>query len=524
MPVLNVREMGNMGVISDIAPWDLPASALTDGMNFRASNGKIITCGGLKDSSGGAMGHVWGLIDQSTDFDQNSLWVLMGNDAVKVFDGTSTRDIDANLTFPGPLTKPERWSSCHIGAMTVMNHPGWFPLYWEDRDGAVEYAEMLPWSPGKLWEDVNYSTHCIRAHKNFLFALGMDEGGDVFHDKVRWSHPAEPNGIPYTWETPDVDPSSIAGYLSLGRGGRIVGGESLRDSFMIYSDEAVNVLDYVGDAFGWRRRTLSGEVGLIGKEALKEINGKHFFISHDDILVSDGNSVESLLHNKLRNRLANTINADARKNSWVAHNQTYSEVWFGIPEEESPFPNIAYVFNYRDGTWALRDLEKPMRHAKFGNQPTTFDYRAWTDYTETDWPKGQASWHLAGNQPFNGTLFGVSDETIYNLDPQLPDEPPTSFIQRTDMPIGGHEANTTITRVYPLIEGSSEVEVRFGSQQYAGGQVRWAGGWKTFRPSVDRKIDIRTTGELHAYEIRAKGTGFFKLTGMDVEFSMAGAR
>ena len=109
MPVLNVREIGNMGVISDIAPWDLPASALTDGMNFRASNGKIITCGGVKDSSGGPMGHVWGLVDQSTDFDQNSLWVLMGNDAVKVFDGTSTRDIDANLTFPGPLTKPERW-------------------------------------------------------------------------------------------------------------------------------------------------------------------------------------------------------------------------------------------------------------------------------------------------------------------------------------------------------------------------------------------------------------------------------
>ena len=236
----------------------------------------------------------------------------MGQNGIKAFDGTSTRDIDERLTWPGTLTDPEKWSSCQIGAMMFMNHPGWFPVYWEDRDGAVEFAEMLDWSPGVKWSDVNYSTHCIRSHKNFLFALGMDEGGDVFHDKVRWSHPAEPNGIPYTWATPDEDPASIAGYVSLGRGGAIVGGHSLRDSFVIYSDEAINILDYVGDAFGWRRRTVSDSAGLIGKEAVKEIKGKHYFISRDDILVFDGNGIQSLLHNKLRSRLARSINNDTR--------------------------------------------------------------------------------------------------------------------------------------------------------------------------------------------------------------------
>ena len=111
-----------------------------------------------------------------------------------------------------------------------------------------------------------------------------------------------------------------------------------------------------------------------------------------------------------------------------------------------------------------------------------------------DWNKGQASWHLAGDQPFNGTLFAVNEGTIYNIDPQLPDEAPVSYVARTDMPIGGHEANTTITRIYPLIEGTSEVEMRFGSQQYAGGPVKWAGGWKTFRPgqgAKDRHPDDR---------------------------------
>jgi hypothetical protein len=77
--------------------------------------------------------------------------------------------------------------------------------------------------------------------------------------------------------------------------------------------------------------------------------------------------------------------------------------------------------------------------------------------------------------------------------------------------------------VYPYVEGTSKLEFRFGSQQHAGGPVAWAGGFREFTPGVDRKIDIRTTGELHAYEVRSKD-GSFRLTGMDIEFSEAGAR
>ena len=99
-----------------------------------------------------------------------------------------------------------------------------------------------------------------------------------------------------------------------------------------------------------------------------------------------------------------------------------------------------------------------------------------------------------------------------------------TLLSRSDLPIGGHEANTTITRIYPLIEGTSPVQIRVGSAQRAGGPVRWAGGFRTFTPGVDRKIDVRTTGETHAYEIKSSGRAFFDMTGMDIEFSPAGGR
>ena len=254
-----------------------------------------------------------------------------------------------------------------------------------------------------------------------------------------------------------------------------------------------------------------------------EVNGIHYFISRDDILSFDGNTVQSLIHNRLKKRIAQSINNETRDRSWAAHNAVYNEIWFAIPEGDAEFPNTAYVFNYRDNTWAIRDLEREFRHGHFGNQPTPFDIRTWDDFGQT-FDEAKASWHLAGSQPFDGQLNAVESDTLQNIDPQIPDEEPVSFISRTDMPIGGHEANTTITRVYPMIEGTNEVEMRFGSQQRAGGEVRWASDWLTFMPGVDRKLDIRTTGELHAFQVRAKGKGFFNLTGFDIEYSLAGGR
>ena len=80
-------------------------------------------------------------------------------------------------------------------------------------------------------------------------------------------HPAEPNGIPFSWRPTIEQADSIAGWVNLGRGGSIMGGESLRDSFVIYSEQAINVIDFTGDALGWRRRAISSAAGLVGKEA-----------------------------------------------------------------------------------------------------------------------------------------------------------------------------------------------------------------------------------------------------------------
>ena len=302
-----------------------------------------------------------------------------------------------------------------------------------------------------------------------------------------------------------------------------MGGESLRDSFVIYSEDAINVMDYVGDALGWRRRTVSSSADLVGKEAVVEVKGIQYFISRSDIMMFDGNSMQSLLHNRLRTRLAASINSDTRHRSWAAHNQTFNEIWFAVPEALAEFPTAAIVYNYRDNTLAIRDLEKEIKHGQFGDEPSDTGNLTWDTMTN-EWDADRGSWGMAGERPFKGALLGVTGTQMVDVDPgfseSADDTRTPTVITRQDLPIGGHEANTTITRIYPLVEGTAPLEIRVGSAQRAGGPIRWAGDFRTFTPAWIARLTLGPQAR-HAYEIRSKGRAFFDLTGMDIEFSPA---
>lgn len=628
MPILNIREMGSAGVISDVAPWELPPNAFSDGINFRLASGSLQSAGGIDPvsiPSPDRLGH----IAQSTDLAGDSSWVVAGRSSVSLlrsygYDYLAGKDVSNS--------DATKWSSCQVGSVFFLNHPDLYPMYWIDEPGEDStILESLPWHIGsdedgniliETWEDQKWQCNILRAHKNFLFALGINDDGVDYPDRVFWSHPAEPNGIPFSWRPTIEQPDSIAGSVSLGRGGAIVGGESLRDSFVIYSEGAMSVMDFVGDQLGWRRRAISETAGLVNKEAIEEVKGVHMFFSGDDVLSFDGNQVSSLMHNRLRKRLGARVNWGAATTSWAAHYQTYNEVWFGIPEDGADNPNVAYCFNYRDNTWSIRDLERQVSHASFGSTPSK-EERPWSGFM-TAWDEERGTWGQGGYRPFEKALYGVSEGVVYDLDPgvstlggggtkyndiywdtadlspapvsniiawdsstdtwdtgtgdweqiyveELPEgdgeniwagakeiwqdrtdswnestasgswdnyyditwdgiDPKDSmnradtFLLRTDMPIGGHENNVTVTRVYPHINGTGTVEIRVGSQQRAGGEVLWAGDYRIFEPGKDRKIDVRTTGEMFAYEIRSRGGEHFDLTGMDVEFSPAGRR
>ena len=171
-----------------------------------------------------------------------------------------------------------------------------------------------------------------------------------------------------------------------------------------------------------------------------------------------------------------------------------------------------------------------LTYANYGHQPvgtTTWD--TW----EGTWDSQETIWGSRTVTPLNTTIIGTLADTseLILLDPRDAKDSAASaaVIERDNFALEGHRQVTTITRIYPRMEGTSPVLITLGSQEFAGAPIRWKPA-VLFSPGKDRKIDIRSTGELHAWRIETDisngepGVGNWQMSGMDIEYVLDGLR
>jgi len=527
--LLKLNNIGSKGLNTDILPWELAPEFITSGFNFRIYAGKILSAGGSADwivVPEGNVGHIFSLNAQAGQF-----WVSLGRDFLYVFDGSNWTDITPVKGFTS--LDEFKWVSNSLGKISIINNPQTFPLYW-DQSPASNFT-YLEFSPGVTWADKGYTCQVMRSHKTFLFALNLVEGPNDIPDGYRWSTSADINGLPYTWDETDL--SALAGKAALGgNGGQIIDGLSLRDSFVIYSENSIDILDYTGGEFIWRRRELSNTYGLLSINSIVEIKGVHFFISDGDIFKNDGTSIKSILNGKIRDQFSTRINTDTYYKSFAVRNDIHKEIWFCVPIDSSDTPNAAYVYNWSEDSWAVRLLPDGLAYANYGfhkdegedTQPVVF----WDTWKGT-WDEQDTIWESRTITPLNTTVIGVvgASGDMLVIDPRnnIDTSASTARIERDSLPIIDQVTITTIVSMYPHMTGTTPVDVSIGSQQYAGAPILWKEP-VMFTPGVDRKVDIRSTGALHSWRIETNndsgeaGVGNWQLSGIDFEYSINGLR
>ena len=526
--LLNLPGFAQKGINTDLPSYTLPGDFLTEAKNIRILANSIRPFGGFLildslpvDFNPGHLTSHEGPIGQ--------FWVIPGDDSVLAYDGSIYHDI-SNISGGGyaGVNDPDDWHSCAIAQVLVLNHPGHFPEYWPDPNGAIP-LQYLPWDFSNTWADVNQSCRIMRSHKQFLFAMDLVDNGIEYPDGVRWSTPADIGLVPESWDPLDI--TKTAGLINLGgEGGRIIDGLSMRDAFVVYREGAISVFDYVGGQFVWRIRHSTATQGLVSKNAIVEIRGKHIFISNGDIMQYDGNTFTSLLHNRLRRRFVGNYDVSKRDNGYVVHNKLASELWFCITEIGFSLPNVAYLYNYEDDSWAIRDIYDVSPFAAYGPQliaPVTWDSTAgiWDDIA--------GNWNIGQTTTLSFSITAVSKPSgpgqsgkLALLDHNSTDEISqySTVIERIGFALAGLDNVTTITRIYPHLSGTGTVFIEVGSQDHINAPVTWKPGvW--FEAGVDRKVDIRTTGELHCFRFSVGDSPKrWELSGMDIEFVMAGKR
>ena len=539
--LLQIDNIGNKGINTDVAPWSLSPDFITSGHNFRIYAGSISASGGYSDWATAPTlfnpGHVMHVGATTGDW-----WVVLGRDKVYAFDGgASWNDISISTGYAGIGVDDELlWTSCILAQIPVYNNPQSTPQFWSPQDG-VSLLQPLIWSGTDTWESKSFTCEVMRSHKNFLIAMDLTEGAEHFPNVVRISTAADINGLPYTWDETDLAGLAVRFQVG-GDGGTIIDGLTLRDTFVIYSEKSIDVIRFTGGEFVWQLDELSNTVGLLSRNSIIEVKGTHYFLGDGDIYSNDGTTIQSILYGRIKTQFTQRVNADYYDRSFAVRNDTYKEIWFCVPVDDAVYPNVAYIYNWHDNSWAVRWL--PYNTDTTTNPPTVLEgltYAGYGSQTEPSttwdtwegtWDSQKGVWGSRNLSPLDSTIVGVIGETsqLKVLDPRNDVDSPfkAARIERTNFPLVSHRQVTTITRVYPYMEGTGQVTIQFGSQDYADAPVRWKSPI-IFNPSEQRKVDLRTTGELHCWRITSVdegqgGVGNWSMSGMGIEYETDGVR
>ena len=140
-----------------------------------------------------------------------------------------------------------------------------------------------------------------------------------------------------------------AGDFRLQDGTKIVGALKAKETILVWTDNALYTMKFVGAPFTFGFEQVGTNCGLIGKNAVVEQDGVAYWISNNGFFMFDGTvkslpcSVEDFVYD----------NFDTTKGQQVyaGLNNLYTEVVWYYPSASSEYNDKYVIFNYGEGVW-----------------------------------------------------------------------------------------------------------------------------------------------------------------------------
>ena len=533
MALIPVNNVGEVGIVKDINPWELPPNVWSDGNNVRAEHGAITKSPGYAEVM--ATCPIVPLYITNLNTAADNYWIVAGTAAIHVY--KDSNDTWYNITRSSGgynATAEENWTSTVLGGILVMANGYDDPQFWALTDGepstSTLMADLSNWPADR-------ECYSMRAFRSFLVALNINDSSgssDVGYPRlVKWSTEAATQLLPSSWD--ETSATVDAGEYELAdTRGAILDGLPLRDTFMIYKDDSIYSMTYVGTPFIFAFRQLSPSVGALTKNCVAEFDGGHFFFGNGDIYINNGQRIESILPHKIRDYVFNFIDGAQYKKSFVVADYGNTEMWACFPtaENTSNQCNKAVVWNWTNKAFTLRDIPN-LSHIGYGSIDDPNSFTTWAAATGITWSAALGAWSATWSTVENVLVMaGLTDTKIYrNASGNQEDTTDmTSYIERTGMSMGaqGQEDRTSVKRIkaiWPRMEvsGANTVNVYVGTQMSTEEGVTWTSAY-TFNPDSQSKVSCRASGKLYGVKFESTGDFDWRLDGYDIELDDAGRR
>lgn len=542
MPVVPLRDIGNLGVLTDIDPYDLPAAAFSFAKNVRIESNKIErgsvfrTVGALQKNPR----HLFGFSDKNTNpqlvtvNDDGSVWQWSPSGHTSVTPPSYTAAVSGL-----PVT------SCAINNIIFINRPDRSPWY-RSKDGTGQF-QPLPEGAGKWTTGVTAQT--IASIKGVLVALNLTKSGSKYPNNVLWSD-FVPLDNPPVWDTTLATfPSSSAGENTLAEmTDPITAALALKDRLMIYSRDETWYMDYVGgnDMFKFDRQF---DKGIIGTNCVVEAGGIHYVLGTNDIWAHDGVTQKSMAQDQVRRFIFEGMRKSAQDSFFVTHNSEQSEVIFCYVSDDKyvRFPsssgtgcNRAAIYNYASQKWYFADLP----YITCATRLTVLGQKTFAQVTATFKDQGGSFAAQEGETKLQ-FIMGSYANTKYNLSCSLKsfsranastttfalDGPANTpaYIYREGLDLD--ELNAELrgyklcSSLYPQIRMDVEAEplvFTVGSCDHPNASPIW-GNSQTYDNNWT-KLDHNIAGRFLAYKIEQTDFRYFTMSGFDFDLTLLGKR
>ena len=379
---------------------------------------------------------------------------------------------------------------------------------------------------------VNVYSKSIRAFRSFLVALNINRGGIDYPRLVKWSTEAGLQDIPSSWNetTSTVDAGE---YELADTKGDILDGLQLRDTFMIYKEDATYSMSYVGTPFIFSFRQLSPTIGAISKNCVAEFDGGHAIFGKGNFYINDGQRLKPILPQKLKEYVFTTIDGGQIEKCFVAADYGRTEILFCYTSDGALTlePDEAVVWNYITNTFTIREIPDTahMGYGNVGNPTTSTTWAAASD----GWDTITGPWTMSYDLQDKVLLFADPGKTKLYRDRsgnKNDTSDMTSFIERTGITVGsnGQPDQTTVKRISSIwpkmsINSTNEINVYLGTQMSTQDGVSW-GSPVTFNPNTQSKVSVRGTGKLYGVRFESTTDMHWELDGYTIEVEDAGRR
>ena len=237
------------------------------------------------------------------------------------------------------------WSHDNFGEDLLINVRNGGIYYWDKSTGSSTRAVSLDSLSGATSTPTIAKQIMVSDRDRHIIAFGCDtEANPGVQD---------PLAIRFSSQESLTDWASTAtntaGELRLGSGSEIVTAVETRQQILVYTDESIYAMQFLGPPFTFGVNLVSENITTMGPLCAVAVEDNVFWMGQKEFYVYGG--TVQRLPCTVRDFVFDDINLNQREKIVASTNTAFSEVWWFYPSESSDTNDRYVVYNYEQQVW-----------------------------------------------------------------------------------------------------------------------------------------------------------------------------